>query len=78
MQKHAPVYRHGKDRHEGKAVLQNNMKKYKEMNCVDKQNLVWKNDLVETVEFENLISQTAQRDDVQWMKHTLPRYHQNG
>ena len=45
---------------------------------MDKQNLVWYNDLVETVEFDNLISQTAQRDDVQWMKHTLPRYHQNG
>ena len=47
------------------------------MNCVDKHNLVWNNEFAETVEFENLISQIAQRDDVQWTKHTLPRSHQN-
>ena len=54
---------------------------------------MWNTDLIETVEFENLIGQAAQglhsgeachesrrahahepeRDDVQWMKHMLPR-----
>merc|ERR1712136_569419 len=60
MQKHAPVYRNGKDLHDGKAVLQDIMRKYKDVNCVDKQNLVWNTDLVETMELENLIGQAAQ------------------
>ena len=64
--------RNGNDIHEGKVALQDITRKYKEMNCVDKENLVWNNDLIETVEFEDLISQTAQRDVVQWVKHTLP------
>ena len=34
-------------------------------------NLVWNADLIETVELENPISQTAQRDDVQRMKHKI-------
>jgi len=60
MQKHAPVYRNGKDLHDGKAVLQDIMRKYKDVNCVDKQNLVWNTDLIETMELENLIGQAAQ------------------
>ena len=34
-------------------------------------NLVWNTDLIETVDLENPISQTAQRDDVQRMKHMI-------
>ena len=75
--------KNGNDIHEGKVALQDITRKYKEMNCVDKENckemncvdkenLVWNSDLIETVEFENLVSQTAQGDDVQWMKYTLP------
>merc|ERR1712107_181687 len=55
-----PVYRNGKDLHDGKAVLQDIMRKYKDVNCVDKQNLVWNTDLIETMELENLIGQAAQ------------------
>merc|ERR1712122_221575 len=55
-----PVYRNGKDLHDGKAVLQDIMRKYKDVNCVDKQNLVWNTDLIETMELENLIGQVAQ------------------
>ena len=39
MQKHAPVYRNRKDLHEGKGVLQEIMRKYKDINCVDKKKL---------------------------------------
>ena len=42
MQKHAPVYQNGKDLHEGKGLLQKTMRKFKDVNCVDKKNLVWK------------------------------------
>ena len=35
-------------------------------------NMVWNTDLIETVGLKNPISQTAQRDDVQRMKHMLP------
>ena len=37
MQWHAPVYRHGKDLHEGKTVLQDILTMYNEVNCVDKK-----------------------------------------
>ena len=40
--------RRGKDLHEGKAVLRG------------QENLMWNTDLIETVELENLIGQTAQ------------------
>ena len=37
------------------------MRKYKDVNCADKkENLVWNTNLIETMEFENLIGQTAQ------------------
>ena len=49
--------RNGNDILEGKVALQDITRKYKEMNCVDKENLVGNNDLIETVEFENLTSQ---------------------
>ena len=89
------MYRNGKDLHEGKGVLQEIMRKYKDINYVDKKDLVWNTDLIEPMELENLIGQAAQglysgearhesrrahthedfleRDDVQWMKHTLSR-----
>ena len=46
-----------KDLHEGKGVLQDIMRKYMDVNCVD---LVWKTDLIETKELENLIGQATQ------------------
>ena len=62
------------------------MRKYKDVNCADKKNLVWNTDLIETMELENLTGHAAQglysgearhepeRDDVQWMKHTLSQW----
>ena len=49
-----------KDLHHGKAVLQDVAKKATDVNSVDKKNLEWNTDLIETMEFENLISQAAQ------------------
>ena len=82
-----------KDLHEGKGVLQDIMRKYMDVKCVE---LVWNTDLIETMELENLIGQATQdlysgearhesrgahahedlteRDDVQWMKHTLSQW----
>ena len=82
-----------KDLHEGKGVLQDIMRKYMDVKCVE---LVWNTDLIETMELENLIGQATQdlysgearhesrgahahedfteRDDMQWMKHTLSQW----
>ena len=46
-----------KDLHEGKGVLQDIMRKYMDVKCVD---LVWNTDLIETMELENLIGQATQ------------------
>ena len=54
------VYHNGKDLHDSKAVMQDIMKTYKDVNCVDKQNLVWNTDLIEATELENLIDQAPQ------------------
>ena len=45
-----------KDLHEGKGVLQDIMRKYMDVNCVD---LVWNTDLIETMELENLVGQAT-------------------
>jgi succinate dehydrogenase (ubiquinone) flavoprotein subunit len=92
MQKYAPVYRNDEDLKIGKSVVDEIMKKYKDVGLTD-TSLIWNTDLVETFELQNLINQACQeihsaeareesrgahahetypdRDDVNWMKHTL-------
>ena len=55
MQKHALVHRIGNDLHEGKAVLQDIMIKYEDVNCENKKSLVWMTGLIDTVELVNWI-----------------------
>ncbi len=59
MQKHAPVYRNSKDLKEGKDLVTNIVKKYKDVSVKDKT-LIWNTDLVETLELENLLTQASQ------------------
>jgi succinate dehydrogenase (ubiquinone) flavoprotein subunit len=92
MQKYAPVYRNAEELKIGKGVVDEIMKKYKDVGLTD-TSLIWNTDLVETFELQNLLNQAAQeihsaeareesrgahahetypdRDDVNWMKHTL-------
>merc|ERR1711870_145516 len=59
MQKYAPVYRNSEDLKTGKGIVDEVMKKYKDVGVTDRS-LVWNTDLVETFELENLINQAAQ------------------
>jgi succinate dehydrogenase (ubiquinone) flavoprotein subunit len=59
MQKYAPVYRNAEDLAKGKAIVDDVMRKYKDVGLTDKS-LIWNTDLVETFELQNLINQAAQ------------------
>merc|ERR1719203_1628809 len=59
MQKYAPVYRNSEDLAKGKGVIDEIMKKYKDVGIQDRS-MVWNTDLIETLELENLINQAAQ------------------
>jgi len=59
MQKYAPVYRNSADMKLGKGVIDEVMKKYKDVGITDRS-MVWNTDLIETLELENLINQAAQ------------------
>merc|ERR1712190_405589 len=59
MQKYAPVYRNSEDLATGKKVIDEVMKKYKDVGITDRS-MVWNTDLIETLELENLINQAAQ------------------
>merc|ERR550532_1819900 len=59
MQKYAPVYRNAEDLAKGKDVVDEIMKKYKDVGIQDRS-MIWNTDLIETLELENLINQAAQ------------------
>jgi succinate dehydrogenase (ubiquinone) flavoprotein subunit len=59
MQKYAPVYRNSEDLLTGKGVVDNVMRKYKDVGISDRS-MVWNTDLIETLELENLLNQAAQ------------------
>jgi len=92
MQEDAAVYRTGEALASGVARINAVVAKRGDIKVSDR-GMIWNTDLVETLEFENLISQAcvtvagalnrtesrgaharedfADRDDVEWMKHTL-------
>merc|ERR1712113_807647 len=59
MQKYAPVYRNAADLKKGKGIIDEIMKKYKNVGVSDRS-MIWNTDLIETLELENLLNQAAQ------------------
>merc|ERR1711957_83979 len=56
MQKYAPVYRNSEDLKTGVSVVNEVMKKYKDVGIKDRS-MIWNTDLIETLELENLLNQ---------------------
>merc|ERR1712165_115526 len=59
MQKYAPVYRNSADLKTGKGIVDDILKKYKDVGIKD-HSMIWNTDLIETLELENLLGQAAQ------------------
>merc|ERR1719492_253061 len=59
MQKYAPVYRNSADLAKGKDIVDDILKKYKDVGITDRS-MIWNTDLIETLELENLLNQAVQ------------------
>jgi succinate dehydrogenase / fumarate reductase, flavoprotein subunit len=84
MQKHCAVFRDQKLMDEGVAKLAEQNKRMEDIHVTDKS-LIWNSDLIETLELDNLMAQAnvtiasaanahedfPNRDDANWMKHTI-------
>jgi succinate dehydrogenase / fumarate reductase flavoprotein subunit len=99
MQNNCAVFRTGEVLHEGQNLIHKVHGGIKDISVADRS-LIWNSDLVETLEFDNLIVQAvvtmdsaanrtesrgaharedfADRDDKNWMKHTLVWIDENG
>jgi succinate dehydrogenase / fumarate reductase flavoprotein subunit len=99
MQNNCAVFRTGEVLHEGQKLIREVYASIGDIGVSDRS-LIWNSDLIETLEFDNLLAQAivtmdsaanrtesrgaharedfADRDDANWMKHTLAWFESSG